>query len=133
MNAKALLLSLVAMFPLSACSGQQNNYVKTSSPLHSILENPTRLTINKAAESKARDYILKELPLGSSEAAVSAFISKHLTRVHRKRAAFQEPYISVRTSDWSSFAGQGGTQIVFQLDRARKLTDVKVYSDMSTL
>src|SRR5688572_30349535 len=101
MNAKALLLSLVAMVPLSACNGQQNNYVKPSSPLHSILENPTRLTMNKPAESMARDYILKELPLGSFEAAVSAFISKHLTRVHRKRAAFPEAYVCVRTSDWS--------------------------------
>ena len=135
MNAKILIFSVVAMLLLSACD-QKNNYVKSSSPLHAILENPTRLTQDKAAEAKATDYILTELPRGSSEAAVSQFISKHLTKAQPKRAAYEfpEPYICVRTYEWSSFpAGGGGTEIVFLLDRSRRLTDVKVYSEMTTL
>ena len=134
MNAQALILPLVAMCLLSSCDGQKN-YVKTSSPLHSILENPTRLTHDKVGEAKARDYILTELPPGSSETSVSQFIDKHLTRAQRKRAAheFPEPYICVRTSEWSSPAGEGWTEIVFLLNRSRRLTDVQVYSVSNTL
>jgi hypothetical protein len=136
-NAQALILSLVALFLLSSCDKKQNNYVKPSSPLYSM---QPRLTGNqvqdKAIASKASDYILTELPRGSSEAAVLQFICKHLSEVHRKPAAYEfpQPYICVRTSEWHQFpVGGGGTEIVFQLDRSRRLTDVRVYAEETTL
>lgn len=99
-----------------------------------------RLTCNQVQDqpiaSKARDYILTELPRGSSEAAVLQFISKHLTEVLRKPAAYEfpKPYLCVRTSEWSSFpVGGGGTEIVFLLDRSRRLTDIHVYAEEITL
>lgn len=109
----------------------ENNYAKASSPLHSILVRWQ----DKTAEANARDYILKELPRGSTEAAVLRFISDNLTSVRRKTPAyvFEEPYICVRTYECGSLAGSGGTEIVFSLDRARKLVDVHVYSESTFL
>ena len=128
-----MILSLGALFLLAACN-HQNNYVNTSSPLYPILYQ-TRMTQDRAAESKARDFILTELPCGSSEAAISQFLSKHLTEVHRKSPAYQfsKPFICVQTSEWGSMAGGGGTEIVFLLDHSRRLKDVHVYSEATTL
>src|SRR5207249_3470432 len=130
MKILSFIVTFSAICLLSSCR-YQTNHIKASSPLHSILTPQFDQTTRSKLEAEAKQYLLRELPVGSTEAEISQFISGAFDGGRRTRYEVPVPnryrkshYICIRSGEWGSFGGSSWEEIVFILDTNRKMKDV---------